>query len=333
MKPAARAAPVRPIEARGSARVCLRGRGRSGVRPSNRQLTALGVACQVLAPALTPPGSRETGSRPIGGMPASWSASSGRGAHADHRGRMRRGKPLGICFRCREDVPRGSPALAPTGLGKFRPATAGCTAEGPQLDRSATGSGSAGQRFDPPRPGAHLPTKYRLCGRTTACPGSADLDREIAALARDRALSRTGGWLRCFRGIDTLAALTLLAELGTFSASRIPGKLMAYFGLVPSEHSSGDRTKRGSITKAGNTHVRRNPGRSVLALSAPAAARGRVGPPEARGSPPSIRAQPGRPQLRLHRRYRHLAATGKAAPPVAVVGMRPRNWSASSGPR
>ncbi len=65
------------------------------------------------------------------------------------------------------------------------------------------------------------------------------------------------GWLRCFRGIDTTTAMTILSELHDFRRFEDPRRLMAYLGLVPSEHSSEDRRRRGAITKAGNSHVRR----------------------------------------------------------------------------
>ncbi len=63
--------------------------------------------------------------------------------------------------------------------------------------------------------------------------------------------------LCCLRGVKTLTALTLLVEIGDVRRFRSPRSLMAYFGLVPSEFSSGNREYRGSITKAGNVHVRR----------------------------------------------------------------------------
>ena len=64
-------------------------------------------------------------------------------------------------------------------------------------------------------------------------------------------------WLRCFRGIDTVTAVSLVAELHDFRRFRSPRSLMAYLGLVPSEDSTGERHHRGSITRAGNNHVRR----------------------------------------------------------------------------
>lgn len=65
------------------------------------------------------------------------------------------------------------------------------------------------------------------------------------------------GWLRCFRGIDTITAMTIVSELygiGRFPSAR---HLMAYLGLTPSENSSGEKRRRGRITKTGNGRVRR----------------------------------------------------------------------------
>jgi transposase len=64
------------------------------------------------------------------------------------------------------------------------------------------------------------------------------------------------GWLRCFRGIDTLTAMLILAELTTSAGLSIPGLLMAYLGLVPGEDSSGEKQRRGRITRTGNTLVK-----------------------------------------------------------------------------
>jgi transposase len=64
-------------------------------------------------------------------------------------------------------------------------------------------------------------------------------------------------WLRCFRGIDTVTAVSLVAELHDFRRFRSPRALMAYLGLVPSERSSGEQRRQGGITRTGNRHVRR----------------------------------------------------------------------------
>lgn len=63
--------------------------------------------------------------------------------------------------------------------------------------------------------------------------------------------------LRCLRGINSLTALGLCAEAGDLRRFEHPASLMAYFGIVPSEHSSGEQRRRGPITKAGSPHARR----------------------------------------------------------------------------
>jgi len=63
--------------------------------------------------------------------------------------------------------------------------------------------------------------------------------------------------LRALRGIDTVCAIGLVIEIGGISRFGTARQLMAYLGLVPSEHSSGNSVRRGSITKTGNAHARR----------------------------------------------------------------------------
>ena len=60
-----------------------------------------------------------------------------------------------------------------------------------------------------------------------------------------------------FRGIGTLTALGLIAEIGDFARFSHPRELAAWLGITPSEYSSGDQQHRGHITKAGNRHARR----------------------------------------------------------------------------
>ena len=63
--------------------------------------------------------------------------------------------------------------------------------------------------------------------------------------------------LQSMRGISLIVAATIAAELGDLTRFEDPGKLMAFLGLIPSEHSTGERVKKGPITKTGNGHVRR----------------------------------------------------------------------------
>ena len=83
------------------------------------------------------------------------------------------------------------------------------------------------------------------------------LDTHLANIAAEEPYRERVGWLRCFRGIETVTAMTILAELHDFRRFEDPRRLMAYLGLVPGEHSSGEKTRRGGITKTGNGHVRR----------------------------------------------------------------------------
>lgn len=83
------------------------------------------------------------------------------------------------------------------------------------------------------------------------------LDGQLAAAAEHEPYREPVAVLRGFRGIDTVTALGLVAEL--YQVARFPTAraLMAYVGLVPREYSSGSRVRRGGITKSGNGHVRR----------------------------------------------------------------------------
>ncbi len=83
-----------------------------------------------------------------------------------------------------------------------------------------------------------------------------DLDRRIEALALTPRYKPIVDRIGCFRGFKTQAAMVLATELGDVRRFESPRQLMAYLGLVPSEHSSGDRRRLGAITKAGNTRVR-----------------------------------------------------------------------------
>jgi transposase len=83
------------------------------------------------------------------------------------------------------------------------------------------------------------------------------LDGLIADQAQAEPWAATVGRLRCMRGIDTLTAIGLVAEIGDFAAFAHPKQLASFLGLVPSEQSSGTKRRQGAITKAGSSHARR----------------------------------------------------------------------------
>lgn len=83
------------------------------------------------------------------------------------------------------------------------------------------------------------------------------LNEKIEELSAEKRYQERVSQLRCFKGIDTLTALTFVAEIGDFRRFGTAQKFMAYLGLVPSEYSSGEKRRVGGITKAGNSRLRR----------------------------------------------------------------------------
>ena len=83
------------------------------------------------------------------------------------------------------------------------------------------------------------------------------LTEQIQTCRLNGACFRSPRHYRSMRGVSLIVATTTIAEIGDLTRFASPVELMSYLGLVPSEHSSGRTTRRGSITKTGNGHVRR----------------------------------------------------------------------------
>jgi transposase len=83
------------------------------------------------------------------------------------------------------------------------------------------------------------------------------LEATIAELVPASPWAQTVARLRCLRGVDTLTAVGLCAEIGDFERFARAGQLASYLGVVPSEDSSGQRRRLGAITKTGSRHARR----------------------------------------------------------------------------
>jgi transposase len=133
-----------------------------------------------------------------------------------------------------------------------------------------------------------------------------ELDRQIEALALEPAYKETVGRLCCLKGISTHAAMVLATEIGDFRRFEHPGKLMAYVGLVPSEHSSGGSRRQGPITKAGNSRVRHVLVQAAWSYRFPPR-RGAVLKRRQEGQPPDAVAHSWKAQHRLHKVYKRLA--------------------------
>jgi transposase len=145
-----------------------------------------------------------------------------------------------------------------------------------------------------------------------------ELDAQLAATAQTEPYREPVGWLRCFRGIDTLTAMLMLAELHDARRFATAPALMAYLGLVPSESSTGDKHRRGRITRTGNVLVRR----LLVEAAWHYQHRAGVGPALARrrrGQPARVIAIADKAQQRLCRRFRKLAAQHKPPGKVAVA--------------
>ena len=118
------------------------------------------------------------------------------------------------------------------------------------------------------------------------------------------------------RGVALINAVTIVAEIGDFTRFTNPRQLMAYVGLVPSEHSSGDSVRRGGITKAGNSQARRALIEGAWTYRMQARISRKLHD-RIEGLPKGIRDIAWKAQVRLCARYRRLVATGK--PKVVVT--------------
>lgn len=148
------------------------------------------------------------------------------------------------------------------------------------------------------------------------------LDRLIAEQAILGPWAPAVARLRCLRGIDTLTAVGLMAEIGDIHAFKHPKQLAAYLGLVPSEASSGERRRQGSITKAGSSHARRLMVEAAWHYRRPPRVSLTLKRRQAGQSPAAIDAA-WRAQQRLYRRWAHLdGARGKKRTTVAVAVAR-----------
>jgi transposase len=147
------------------------------------------------------------------------------------------------------------------------------------------------------------------------------LEREILALLPVSPWQVQVGRLRCLRGIDTLTAVGLCAEVGDFERFGRAEQLMSYIGLVPSENTTGQQRRLGSITKTGSGHARR--------LLVEAAWHYRARPNIGRAlserqasQPPQAIATAWSAQRRLHRTWARLEARAKRRTIIAVATAR-----------
>ncbi len=160
------------------------------------------------------------------------------------------------------------------------------------------------------------------------------LERDILAIAQRPAYAAAGRRLCAFRGVGPLTALTLLVEVGDFRRFGQAMEFMGFSGLVPSEHSSGESRRLGSITKAGNAHLRRVLVEAAWAYRAPPA-RTKERLRRLDGQPPEVAALAISSEERLHRRFWRIVQRGKQTQVAAVAVARELAgviWSAMQRP-
>lgn len=137
-------------------------------------------------------------------------------------------------------------------------------------------------------------------------------DQRLEELASQEAYRENVSKLCCFRGIETHTALSIISEIGDFSRFANAQQFSAFLGLVPSEESSGQKERRGGITKAGNTRLR-----FLLIEGAKSTLRGKVYGQKSKrlkarqkGNEAGVIAYADRANRRLHRVYDRLVARG-----------------------
>jgi transposase len=271
-----------------------------------RALTTHGIPCDVIAPALIPrrPGDRiKTDRRDAGQLAILYRAGALTAIHIP----TEQEEAARDLLRCREDI-RADLLRARHRLSHFllrhgrrftltKKAWTKRHAEWLQAQRWPLPALEQTHR-------AYIRAIDEAVGRLRA------VDTELRDLLTLEPLRSRVERLRCFRGIDDLTALTIAAELGDARRFATAPSLMAFTGLIPSEHSSGTKQARGPITKTGNAHLRR-----VLVEAAwQYRHHAFLGPSlklRQRGAPPAVIEMAWHAQHRLHRRYRALAARGK----------------------
>lgn len=145
------------------------------------------------------------------------------------------------------------------------------------------------------------------------------LDAHVQEAAREADYAPMVAQLCVLRGIDVLSAMIILSELGDLRRFASASQLMAAVGLVPSEYSTGDKTRRFGITKTGNAQVRH-----VLVQAGwhyqRAPRSGSVVRKRRSGQSGPVIAVARRADERLHRKYRRLVGRGKRST-VAVTAV------------
>jgi transposase len=144
------------------------------------------------------------------------------------------------------------------------------------------------------------------------------LERELQDQVQSWRLYPVVEALQALRGVQFTVAVTTVAELGDLTRFDNPRQLMKFLGLIPSEYSSGERRRQGSMTKAGNTHARRALVEGAWSYRYPAKVSRHI-QLRLEQQPKAIQDISWKAQVRLCKRFRRLMARGKNANQVVVA--------------
>jgi transposase len=267
-----------------------------------------GVSCQVVAPSLTPrrPGSRVKTNRRdslvlakllrADELTAVWVPDA---AHEALRDLVRaRGAAVADLMRCRQRI---SGFLLRQELG--------------YAGKPWTGKHRAWLGQIEPQEQAHQLMLAEMLSALDQAQGRLERLRDhIVELAPGWSLAWQVKALQVLRGFAFINAVVVTAEIGDLRRFERPRELMGFVGLVPSEHSSGERVRRGGLTKTGNGRARKALIEAAWTYARPARA------PTASQYPEALLAIADKARHRLSRRYRQLLAHGKL-PQVAVAAV------------
>ena len=282
------------------------------------RLVGLGVACEVVAPSLVPvrPGDRvKTDRRDAIKLARSYRAGELTPVwvpDAEH-------EALRDLVRARE-VAKADQLRARHRVSKLL-LRQGRRWHGKKAWTQAHAVWLSGQRFDQPaRQAAYLDYLHEVrhaAERITALERA--IDEAIAHVPP--AMRALIDGLQALRGIGRLSATTIVAEVGPLTRFGHPRQLMSYSGAVSSECSSGGRTIRGAITKAGNAHLRRILVEAAWAYQHPPAVWGALKLRQ-KGLSGEVKSIGWKAQNRLHTRYKRLQARGKPRQQVMTAVAR-----------
>jgi transposase len=271
-----------------------------------RQITGIGHGCEVVAPSLIPQKAgdrRKTDRRDALGLARLSRAGELTGVWVPHQEQ----EAIRDLTRAREDM-KGLETKARQKLGAF------LLRHGKGYDKGKSRWTQAHFRwletvkFDSPV--QQIVLEEYIEAVKTAQRQVAGLERQMREALGRWSLAPVVEALMALRGVNLITAMTILAELGDISRFDSPRQLMAYLGLVPSEHSSGQTRRQGPITKTGNGHVRRVLVEASWAYQYPAR-KTRDIQKRAELTSPTVQAIAWEAQKRLCGRYRHLMQAGK----------------------